>query len=325
MIKKTAHLDLREQEVAVLLSSDTEYDPPLNNRPWRSRSTVRLFDGLPRLQDICDRHNAPATLFCEGKLVAEFPEFFNELAKRHEIGCHSFAHEWLGTRPPPRWIPRKEELAILSPDAKARTLIRATESIEKAINRRPKSFKAPFNSIDHPSTLALLEQIGFETDSSLPCYNSTTFTPSFSATPTRHVSLSNLWTEGKMELVEVPFMVRPRPLFFHPFDIREEVMDTVSRGMKLALESVDLQCRIDMLSGRKISPVHITSHPWEFSQIGPEGRKGELNAGNLEAFLQRITTLYDTKFLTMIDFVEKWEEQCCRIHSSKIENTENPS
>ena len=325
IVKQTAKLDLHKQKIIVLLSSDTEFDPPDWDGSWRTRSTARLFDGLPRLLEICDRYKAQATFFCEGKLVEEAPDYFRNLAKDHEIGCHSFAHEWLGTKPPPRWIPRRDEFQVLSPGAKVQVLGRAAESIGKVTGRRPTSFKAPFNSIDHPSTLQLLEQVGFHSDSSLPCYNSQTFSGAFITTPTRHVSQCELWTEGAMNLIEVPFMVRPRPLFFHPFDTREEIMDTVARGMRLALESVEVQCRVDMASGRPFSPIHITSHPWEFSVVGPAIVHGRANAENLTRFLEEITTRYEVNFSTVNDFVEKWEREFCPTHSHKAASPENVS
>jgi peptidoglycan/xylan/chitin deacetylase (PgdA/CDA1 family) len=321
-VKKTANLDLRQQKVIVVLSSDTEFDPPSKNGSWHHRSTARLLDGIPRLLEICDEHKAPATLFSEGKLVEELQELFSDLAKRHEIGCHSFAHEWLGSKRPPRWIPRNDELPVLSSGAKAEILKRAADRIEEAIGKRPRAFKAPFNSIDQPSTLHLLEQAGFETDSSLPCYNAETYRIPLAPAPTRHASESSLWAEGRMRLIEVPFMIRPRPLLFHPFDIREEIMDTVSRGMKIALESVDVQCRLDAISGRDTSLLHITSHPWEFSDIGSSIGYGDRNSRNLDKFLEEVTALYHVEFLTVSGFVKMWDEVCCRMHSGNIETTE---
>jgi peptidoglycan/xylan/chitin deacetylase (PgdA/CDA1 family) len=316
-MKYTADLDTRKRKVIVLLSSDTEFDPPTQDGTWRKRSTSSLLEGLRRLLDLCDEYGVPATLYCEGKLVVELPDLFRELARHHEIGCHSFSHEWLGTRPPSWWIPHREEFTVLSTDEKASVLKRASESIEKTIGKRPRSFKAPFNSVDHPSTLALLEQVGFETDSSLPCYNTESFINPLRPAPTRHASAHNLWSAGTLHLIEVPFMIRPRPLLFHPFDIREEVVDTIPRGMKLALESVDIQCRIDYLSGTDFSVVQVTSHPWEFSNTGPWGHKGSVNAERLASYLRELSSLYEAQFLTVAEFTKMWENECCRWHSTR--------
>jgi peptidoglycan/xylan/chitin deacetylase (PgdA/CDA1 family) len=316
-MKYSADLDLRKHKVIVLLSSDTEFDPPPADGTWTKRSTRSLLDGLPRFLDLCVEFGIPATLFCEGKLVIELPDLFRELASNHEIACHSYAHEWLGTRPPPWWIPHREEFAVLQPDEKARVLTRALESVERVIGRKPRSFKAPFNSVDHPATLALLDQVGFETDSSLPCYNTESLINPLYPTPTRHASMRNLWIDGTMRLIEVPFMIRPRPLLLHPFDIREEVVDTISRGMKLALESIEIQCRIDYLSGRDFSIAHITSHPWEFSEIKPWGGKGAANVSRLSRYLSELSSLYELEFLTVAEFTRTWENECCRWHSTR--------
>ena len=316
-MKYTADLDTRKRKVIVLLSSDTEFDPPTQDGTWRRRSTRSLLDGLPRFLDICDEYEIPATLFCEGKLVVELPDLFRELARHHEIGCHSFSHEWLGTKPPPWWIPHREEFAVFSTDEKARVLKRASEAIEETIGMKPRSFKAPFNSVDHPSTLALLDQVGFETDSSLPCYNTESFINPLRPSPTRHASTHNLWGTGALHLIEVPFMIRPRPLLLHPFDIREEVVDTIPRGMKLALESVDAQCRVDYLSGRDFSVVQVTSHPWEFSDIRPWGGKGKANVGRLSQYLSELSCSYETQFLTVVEFTKMWENECCPSHSTR--------
>jgi hypothetical protein len=120
-----------------------------------------------------------------------------------------------------------------------------------------------------------------------------------------------------MRLIEVPFSIRPRPMFLHPFDVREEVMDTVARGMKLALQSVELQCRIDRLSGREFSLIHVTSHPWEFSHMKVEGIDGKGNIKRLRAYLDELLSRYDTRFLTVAEFTAMYEKESCPMHSKR--------
>jgi peptidoglycan/xylan/chitin deacetylase (PgdA/CDA1 family) len=300
--KQTANVKTRGRKVIVILSSDTEFDPPSEGGTWGKRSSKMLLDGLPRFLDVCDDFQISATLFCEGKLVDDLPDLFRELAKRHEIGCHSFFHEWLGIRPPGVWIPRRGELAVLRNDQKMMVVEQAMDYILRVTGKKPVSFKAPFNSIDHPSTLLLLEKAGFETDSSLPCYDNRSFTHPFRPAPPRHVSARHLWSEGTMRLIEVPFMIRPHPFLLHPFD------------ETLALKSTDIHCRIDYLSGRQFSLVHITSHPWEFSDIKPWGR-GKANAEYLTRYLSQLVDFYDVEFLTVGEFARKWENEHCPTHS----------
>jgi peptidoglycan/xylan/chitin deacetylase (PgdA/CDA1 family) len=315
IVKKSSKMQTGNQKLMILLSSDTEFDPPLADETWKERSARGTLDGMPRLLELCDRYDASATFFCEAKLVERFPDPLKEVARKHEIGCHSYNHEWLGVRRAPRWIPRRRDLPVLSAEAKMVILRRAMQSIKQVMGRAPESFKAPFNSVDHVSTLSLLEQAGFDSDSSLTCYNNESFTHPLRPAPTHHVSRTDLWSPGEMRLMEVPFTIRPRPMLLHPFDVREEVMDTIGRGMKLAMESVQFQCRLDMLSGRDFSVVHVTSHPWEFSDMKPWGGDGRENIRRLEMYLDALLSSYDATFLTVSGFRELWEKKACPLHS----------
>ena len=314
MKRETANVDTKKKEVSVILSTDTEFDPPQDDGTWWDRPAAGTLDGLPRFLEVCDDFKAPATFFCEGKLVEELPDVFRSLARKHEIGCHSYNHEWLGVRPPPRWIPCRNDFSVLSASEKAKVIRRGMNAIEEVIGRRPLSFKAPFNSVDHPQTLAVLSGLGFKSDSSLPCYDNESFLHPLRPALSRHASDSNLWRAGDLPLLEIPFTTRPRPMFLHPFDAREEVMDTVARGMKLAVESVDFQCRIDGLVGRNVTLVHVTSHPWEFSTMKPWGGDGKLNAKRLEAYLNELVSNYDVTFRTVTQFSRTWENEYCPKH-----------
>jgi len=317
ILKESANFCLEDQEIIVILSCDTEFDPPYLNETWKSRSTRGFIEGMPRLLELCDRYEAPATLFCEARLVEEFPDEFRDLAPSHEIGCHSYNHEWLGTRLPPRFILQRQEFPILSTQAKARILTHARKSIEHAIGKAPRSFKAPFNSVDHVSTLSLLSKLGFDSDSSLPCYNDESFSHPSRPSPCHHVSPADLWSQGTMHLIEVPFTARPQPLFWHPYDTREEVLDMIRRSMRLALECVELQCRIDILSGRHFSVVHVTSHPWEFSNVTGVGGYGKESFKRLQVFFDKLLSTYKIRFLTVSEFTDLWEREWCPLHSSK--------
>ena len=188
------------------------------------------------------------------------------------------------------------------------------ESIHGVIGKRPRSFKAPFNSIDSPSAFILLERIGFETDSSLPSYDNKSL-GRFRAASTRHTSQSSLWSEGKMHLVEVPFTISPR--LPYPFDTSETLTQTLARGMRPALESVDIQCRIDSLSGRNFTVVHITTHPWEFCDARASNGNGQRNVESLHVYLEELSARYDVDFLTVSEFAKRWENECCSLHSTE--------
>jgi peptidoglycan/xylan/chitin deacetylase (PgdA/CDA1 family) len=321
MEKKTSHIETKGRKLAVILSTDTEFDPPPDDGSWWDRPTRGFLDGLPRFLEICDNFNAPATFFCEGKLVEQFPDIFRNLARSHEIGSHSYNHEWLGVRQPPRWIPCRNDLSVLSVNEKMKIIRKGINAIQVTIGIKPLSFKAPFNSVDHPQTLALLAKLGFGMDSSLPSYNNESFLHPLRPTISRHASETDLWEVGKLRLLEIPFSTRPRPMFLHPFDAREEVMDTVARGMKLAMASVDFQSRLDAMAGRSVTLMHVTSHPWEFSTMKPWGGDGKQNAERLVSYLNELTSYYDVTFFSVKGFSEKWKTEYYSNHSADTVNS----
>jgi peptidoglycan/xylan/chitin deacetylase (PgdA/CDA1 family) len=271
--------------------------------------------GLPRFLEVCDQNSAKATFFSEATLVHGLPHLFQDLATHHEIGCHSYDHEWLGVKMPPRSIPFKEELRTLTREEKTAALRKSSQLIADIVGKAPKAFKAPFNSIDDPSLYSALEQAGFDTDSSLPSCNSESFSWSLGSAPTRHVFANHLWREGEMRLVEVPFTNRPQPLLFHPYDTREEILETVSVSMDLAIRTLNIQLGIDELAGRDFTLVHVTSHPWEFSTKGCYGIDGKTHARNLARYLDELRCRHDVEFLTVREYARKWENRYCPLHS----------
>ena len=88
-------------------------------------------------------------------------------------------------------MPHRGESRVLSTDEKGKLLKRASAAIEKIIGNKPVSFKAPFNSIDHPLSLAVLDQVGVHTDSSLPCYSTESFINPIRPTPVHHAAESH--------------------------------------------------------------------------------------------------------------------------------------
>lgn len=106
-------------------------------------------------------------------------------------------------------------------------------------------------------------------------------------------------------------------MFLHPFDGREEVMDPVARGMRLAIENVKVQCKVDMLAGRYFSFVHVTSHPTEFSDMERLGVDGKENIGRLEAYFDELLSMFNAKFLTVSELVDMWESESCHLHSER--------
>src|SRR5205085_2511019 len=66
---------------------------------WPSES--RLDVGLDRLLTLLEAHDTRATFFVLGVVAERFPKRVAELAAAgHEIGCHSYAHEFIYKQSP---------------------------------------------------------------------------------------------------------------------------------------------------------------------------------------------------------------------------------
>jgi hypothetical protein len=118
-----------------------------------------------------------------------------------------------------------------------------------------------------------------------------------------------------MRLIEVPFMIAQSPLFANPWLLERTLLDVASEDMNRAMHAVDLQCRIDLAFGRAFTPIHLTSHPWEFSEIGPWGRDGRARAKVLTQLLGELSANYDTEFLSVDGFRATWETRYCPLHA----------
>ncbi len=107
--------------------------------------------GVPRLLQMLEREDLPATFFVPGHTVESFPaEVETILAAGHEIGHHSWAHVDPGGQP------ADEERADME---------RALATLDR-VGVRPQGFRSPSADLS-ANTLALLEEHGFLYDSSL--------------------------------------------------------------------------------------------------------------------------------------------------------------
>lgn len=112
-------------------------------------------DYLSRILDMLDARGFKATFFCVGGLAKKFPEVVRRIADRgHEIGCHSYAHQWLSTFD-------REGLYNDTHDAIA--------ALEDVIGKKVLSYRAPAFSIGENNKWALevLAECGIERDASI--------------------------------------------------------------------------------------------------------------------------------------------------------------
>ena len=110
--------------------------------------------GLPRVLDLLDQHNVPATFFVAGVADLVDPQMVPEIVKRkrHEIGLLGWSDENVAT--------------LDNAAEESRLLTRAVERLTASAGRRPVGARGPAGTISL-HTIGLLKQAGILYDSSL--------------------------------------------------------------------------------------------------------------------------------------------------------------
>jgi len=125
---------------------------------WPDSSRLKI--GLDRTLALLDQHDVRATFFVLGVIAERFPEVVAQLAADgHEIGCHSYRHEFIYQQ---------------SPEEFRADLRRARDAIGDATGAAPRAYRAPYFSVRKDSLWALevLAEEGFAYDSSIfPVHN----------------------------------------------------------------------------------------------------------------------------------------------------------
>ena len=128
-------------------------DPESANRP--GLLSVREYGpsvGVPRILDMLDELDAPATFFTPGYVAETHEEMVREIVRRgHETAHHGYMHE------PPATLSVDEEIAVLD---------RGSDILERLAGRRPDGYRAPAAELS-VHTLELLVERGFTYDASL--------------------------------------------------------------------------------------------------------------------------------------------------------------
>lgn len=110
--------------------------------------------GLPRLLDLLDRHDIPATFYFTGKMAEAFPESVELVMEHgHEIGCHGYDHS------------HDRAFDVLGYGEQLSDLEKAKRIIT-GLAGRIESFRAPALRLNE-NTVRALERTGFRTDSSV--------------------------------------------------------------------------------------------------------------------------------------------------------------
>jgi peptidoglycan/xylan/chitin deacetylase (PgdA/CDA1 family) len=107
--------------------------------------------GVPRVLELLDRYQIPATFFVEGWNARRYRDLLGEVvAAGHEIGAHGWMHE--------RWNE-------LEPDHERDLIARTTAVIGEATGTPPRGWRAP-SGLTTRATLDLIQRAGYDWDSS---------------------------------------------------------------------------------------------------------------------------------------------------------------
>jgi len=179
--------------VAVCLSFDVDNESYLLSRGETSPTTLSAADfgaqtGLPRILELLDRYQIPASFFIPAVSAIIHPEMIPAILKRgrHEIGVHGWIHE---------------SLAPLGEAEEERLLNQAIDYLTKASGKRPVGYRAPAWAFS-AHTLGLLRKHGFLYDSSLQAMDEPYEIVS-NGEPTGLIELAIDWT-----LTETPYLGR---------------------------------------------------------------------------------------------------------------------
>ncbi len=143
--------------VAVCLSFDVDNELLQRANPLPVPLSVGEYGAttsLPRILDLLERHQVPATFFIPAMGVMLHPEMVPAILARggHEIGVHGWVHEF--------WP------AVGDTAKEQRFLDRSIEYLTKATGKRPAGVRAPGSGFG-PQTFDLIRKAGFLYDSSL--------------------------------------------------------------------------------------------------------------------------------------------------------------
>lgn len=146
--------------VAVLLSFDVDNETVHGLRDGEV-SIGPLSEGeyghrvaLPRVLDLLDRHDVPATFFFPAwslKIAPTQAQLVLERSQEHEIGVHGWIHE---------------RNTLLDPDTERRLVEQAVAAVEEIAGIRPVGYRAPSWNLS-PATLGIVQDLGFLYESSL--------------------------------------------------------------------------------------------------------------------------------------------------------------
>ena len=182
-----------------LFTNDVETTSLELNRPADFMAEKVKKIGLPRVLDLCSKHDIQSTFFFTADIVQLEPTLVDMVKSGgHEIGCHGLTHD--------------DEYDLMSYNEQLAHLTKAKSIIEKAANQKIVSFRGPEARINE-NTVKALEAAGFKYDSSVcsqrfdgPLSKGFKKKLSWIIAPRRPYRLSHrsIGSEGDSKILEIP-------------------------------------------------------------------------------------------------------------------------
>ena len=208
----------------VSITVDFEPDCP----PYLSSTFRGIEEGAPQLLELFGALGVRATYFTTGEVAARYPAAVRALvAGGHELGCHGVTHtafDTLGERAA-RW---EIEQSV--------TLLRTFAPVS--------SFRAPYLRFPEPY-VRLLENAGFDLDSSLAKYKASYRAPRLPTTLTR---IPASMTSSVLRLpawIRDPWLLSladPVVLFVHPWEFVDLTREDLRYDCRFRTGAVALRC-----------------------------------------------------------------------------------
>ena len=245
-----------------------------------SRGEYGATVGVPRILDLLDQFQIPASFFIPGHTADTWPQLVRTIAvKGHELGNHGYLHEV------PNTLDAATERTVIS---------RGTEALKRASDGAPvRGFRSPSWDLS-PHTIEILQEQGFEYDSSL-------MADDFRLSWCREGDVVS--TDGPFQfgrnttLVEMPihWILDDHPYFQYSYQTRT--------GLTPASQVLEIwQDEFDFMYERVPQGVYtLTMHP----QVIGRGHRILM----LERLVRHMRSKQDVRFATQIEVMEWWRAQ----------------